>query len=373
MQAGEDRSHDSDHPFAALIHRCTITLSPYVRQCYTAVLGMKTVYIMGAGASKHVGYPLISGMGKQWLDWMAAYPDGRFQGSVDLVVESFGREPNIEDVITEIESMIDSLESSDVLKDRLQRDLLGSTRGQLSDGLREWFRELRVRPATAYAQFADEVIQPEDVVITFNYDDSLERELRRRGLWDVSQGYGLPLGKSEQPSPVLVLKLHGSINWLALIFGGVISGPMAIGSNLSIGQHPVIHKADLEFLGYTDFSGHVYPGGGAFPSLILPGRTKEFLYRTSFGEEWKPFFDRLWSQATEALEQADRIVVCGYGMLPVDKQACDMILRDSSKEAKVEIVCGSRGQRIADDFRDAGFKDVSFDPVGYFEEWVQSH
>jgi hypothetical protein len=134
----------------------------------------------------------------------------------------------------------------------------------LSDGLREWFRELHLRPATAYAQFADEVIQPDNVIITFNYDDSLERELRRRGLWDVSQGYGFPLGKSEQPSPVLVLKLHGSINWLALIFGGVISGPMAIGSNLSIGQHPVIHKADLEFLGYTDFSGHVYPGGGAF-------------------------------------------------------------------------------------------------------------
>ena len=66
------------------------------------------------------------------------------------------------------------------------------------------------------------MIQAEDVVVTFNYDDSLERELRRRGLWDVSQGYGFPLGKSGQPSPVLVLKLHGSINWLALIFGGVM-------------------------------------------------------------------------------------------------------------------------------------------------------
>lgn len=332
---------------------------------------MKTVYIMGAGASKHVGYPLIFDMGKQWLDWMAAYPDGRFQGSVDLLRECFGNEPNVEEVITAIESLIDSLENSEVLEDRLQRTLLGNTRGQLSTGLREWFRELHLRPATAYAQCADEVIHPEDVVITFNYDDSLERELRRRGLWDVSQGYGFPLGRIEQPSPVLVLKLHGSINWLALIFGGVISGPTAIGSNLSIGQHPVIHKADLEFLGYTDFSGHVYPGGGAFPSLILPGRKKEFFHRTSFGKEWKPFFDHLWSQARKALEEAGRIVVCGYGMLPADEQACDMILRNSNREAKVEIVCGSRGKRIADDFRNAGFKDVCFDPVGYFEEWVQ--
>src|ERR1017187_4602953 len=33
----------------------------------------------------------------------------------------------------------------------------------------------------------------------------------------------------------------------------------------SIGQHPVIHKADLEFLGYPNFSGYIYPGGGSFP------------------------------------------------------------------------------------------------------------
>jgi hypothetical protein len=332
---------------------------------------MKTVYIMGAGASRHVGYPLILGMGKQWLDWMAAYPDGRFQGSVDLLVECFGKEPNIEHVITAIESLIHSLENSVVLEDRLQRTLLGNTLGQLSSGLREWFRELHLHPAGAYANFADEMIQPEDVVITFNYDDSLERELRRKGLWDVSKGYGFALGETDQLSPVLVLKLHGSINWLASIFGGATAGSWAIGSDLSIGQHPVIHKADLEFLGYADFSGHLYPGGGAFPSLILPGRTKEFFYHTSFGEEWKPFFDHLWSQGRKALEEADRIVVCGYSMLPADERACDMILRNSNKEAKVEIVCGSQGKRIADDFRKAGFKDVCFDPVGYFEEWVQ--
>src|SRR4051812_11801751 len=84
--------------------------------------------------------------------WTPAYPDGRFQGSVELVVEGFGTEPNIEEVITEIESMIDSLENSDVLEDRLQRSLLGNTRGQLSVALREWFRELHLRPSTAYAR-----------------------------------------------------------------------------------------------------------------------------------------------------------------------------------------------------------------------------
>jgi hypothetical protein len=72
---------------------------------------MKTVYIMGAGASKHVGYPLISGMGKQLFEWMAAYPEGFFKGSVDLLVERFGEDPNFEDVITEIDSSINALEN----------------------------------------------------------------------------------------------------------------------------------------------------------------------------------------------------------------------------------------------------------------------
>lgn len=330
---------------------------------------MKTVYVMGAGASKHVGYPLISGMGKQLFEWMAAYPDGMFRASVDVLVERFGEDPNIEDVITEVQS---SIECNG--KDRVQHFNLVSARQHLFDGLRLWFREIHFRPATGYAEFADEVIQPGDVVISFNYDDSLERELRRTSKWDVSQGYGFPLGKTEQPSPVLVLKLHGSINWLAAIFGGAVSGAMGQidPDDGALGHYPVIHEADLEFLGYRNFSGHVYRiRSAAFPALILPGRNKEFFYQTSFGEEWKSFFDYLWSQAREALRQADKLVICGYSMLSVDKRACDLILKNTSKKATIRIVSGSQGERIAGDFRNAGYNIVSFDSVGYFEEWVQ--
>ena len=139
----------------------------------------------------------------------------------------------------------------------------------------------------------------------------------------------------------------------------------------SIGQHPVIHKADLEFLGYPNFSGYIYPGGGAFPSLILPGRNKQYFYRTSFGNEWKPFFDSLWYQAGAALNEADKILICGYGMAPADNRACDMILRSPNTKVQVEIVCGSQGKRVENDFRNAGYEDVIVDAKGYFEDWVQ--
>ena len=161
---------------------------------------MRTVYILG----KHVGYPLISDMGQQWLDWMRKYPGGRYQGSVDRLVETFGAPPNIEDVITGLDSFAALLANSDVMEDRLQRTLIDTTRWQLSESLQEWFRELHLHPALDYAEFADHVIQPGDIVISFNYDDSLEQELRRAGKWDLAQGYGFALGKNEQSSPVLI-------------------------------------------------------------------------------------------------------------------------------------------------------------------------
>ena len=332
---------------------------------------VRTVYIFGAGASKHVGYPLISEMGREMLEWMRAYPNGYFRSAAEIVAERFGKTPNIEDVITYLESTIRSLTNSEVPEEKSQRIRLGTVRGHFLEAMREWFREIHVHPAPAYAKFADDVIRSDDTVITFNYDDSLERELTRAGKWDVSRGYGFALGTGEKSSSVLVVKPHGSINWLASLFGGRTSGAAQVDAGMTIGHQPVIHKADLEFLGYKDFEGHVYPGGGALVSLILPGHIKEFFYRTSLGDEWKFFFDSLWAQAETSLKHADKLVICGYSMLPVDKRACDMILTGPRKNIEVEIICGSQGQRIESDFRRAGYAHVSFDASGRFERWVE--
>ena len=129
--------------------------------------------------------------------------------------------------------------------------------------LREWFREIHTKPASAYAEFASKVIQPGDVVITFNYDDSLERELSRAGVWDVSRGYGFPLGAEDTHSKTLLLKLHGSMNWLISVFGGARAGAFQVGGwpPSAFGDAPVIHPADLHHLGYADFKGRVFTGG----------------------------------------------------------------------------------------------------------------
>jgi hypothetical protein len=58
-------------------------------------------------------------------------------------------------------------------------------------------------------------------------------------------------------------------------------------------------------------------------------------------------------------------------MAPADNRACDIILKTRNTKAKVEIVCGSQGQRIENDFRKAGYENVPVDATGYFEDWVE--
>lgn len=54
-----------------------------------------------------------------------------------------------------------------------------------------------------------------DVIITFNGDLLLDTTLWRAGVWDYSDGYGFagPVEGSRGPSSILLLKLHGSVNW----------------------------------------------------------------------------------------------------------------------------------------------------------------
>jgi hypothetical protein len=307
-------------------------------------------------------------MGSELLDWMFQHQNGYFRPSAEFFISNFGKSPNIEDLITRISAEIESLRHDG---EKSTRHQLGNHQGKLSEAIRQWFRQIRLSPSRAYSEFANNVVHSGDTILTFNYDDSLERELKQTGKWDVSDGYGFSLNNFIQPSQVVILKLHGSINWLVSLFGGAIGfGQLASGQS-PLGSHPVIHQADLEYLGYQSFNGmFTYPGGGAFPCLILPGRKKEFFYDTSLGTEYEHFWNALWSRATAAIEGARSIVLCGYSLLPVDERACELVLGKPKKSARIEIVSGSQTDRIAQDFRTAGFTNV-VSHGGYFEDWVQ--
>jgi hypothetical protein len=221
--------------------------------------------------------------------------------------------------------------------------------------------------------FAKSIIEPGDTIVTFNYDDSLDRELRRRGIWNVSNGYGFPLGHDEGSSEVMLLKLHGSANWLISLFGGAVHGAFLVNPANSMGEAPVIHRADLRFLGYDEFAGRTYESGGAPPCLILPGRTKQFFYDTSLGREFAEFWASLWLQAQRAQQICENVVICGYSLPEADTQARQLLFEGIRTTTPVEIVSGSDTGRIAEEFRRAGFSRVAESRATYFSDWVRSH
>ncbi len=334
---------------------------------------MPTVYVLGAGASRDAGYPLASEMGGALFEYMLKSENARIRASAEFLIDTFGEKGNFEDLITEIESQIEKLKDSKIPEDRIQRSRIANRRGDLGMALQEWFRQTRMLPAPSYTIFAEHIVQPGDVVLTFNYDDSLERQLRQSGKWDISRGYGFPLGMEDIQSEVLVLKLHGSVNWLVSVFGGATGGTFLVNPPSSMGNHPVIHLADLEFLGYQTFAGRTYQSGGAFPCLILPGRSKRFYYDTSFGREFGPFWGHLWSQAAVALKAANKIVVCGYSLPAADQRARDLLFGRPRRDAEIKIISGNQSERIATEFSDAGFKDVLVFKNGYFADWCQAN
>jgi len=152
-----------------------------------------TVYVLGAGASRHAGYPLASQMATGLFAWMLRSANTDYCSAAEGLSERFGPSPNIEDVITELQAQIKTLDTKSE-EDRLERALLAHWRGSLVDAVREWFGEIHERPASGYAAFANGIVRPGDAVVTFNYDDSLERELRLAGKWDIHRGYGFPVG-----------------------------------------------------------------------------------------------------------------------------------------------------------------------------------
>jgi hypothetical protein len=148
----------------------------------------------------------------------------------------------------------------------------------LQEAIREQFNAIRTAPTALYDRLAC-VIRPGDAVITFNYDQAVERALRAVGLWDLKTGYGFPIEDGATGSRVEVLKLHGSTNWRALLHRGFTEGYFA-GNGNSIGDRPVFpFRPDLEYLGYPDFTDPGCRGLDIIysdPALILPALPKQF-------------------------------------------------------------------------------------------------
>jgi hypothetical protein len=257
-------------------------------------------------------------------------------------------------------------------------ELIEGERQKLEGRIRRCFRAffLSIRsqnvPASLYAKFATKV-ETGDALVTFNYDVALENELIHAQRFRVRNGYGCSFEADwdEPRSDVTVLKLHGSINWIGVLFGGAKGGHFGA-FNSSLGPRPFVDNVESAFPDYPKrVLDKSFPGGGVVDgatTLVLPTYEKEFLVRTSVGNEWIPFYDTLWSQAAEFLEKSERIVIIGYSMPAADRRAAALLLSKSNKRAELFVCCASSNESLGARFGEYGFSRVH--QTGCFRDWL---
>ena len=174
----------------------------------------------------------------------------------------------------------------------------------------------RARQGTAgvYDKFVDDFFANNETgnrVITFNYDDVLDRVLSRHfSFKDIyfsklkpSQNGQAERGGSDFP---LILKLHGSVNWNCPSddFSKIIKQDWD-------GQNPYF----IENIWFRK-TGCPRPDDGVSPCIIPPIEAKPI---TSIS-----LFRFLWTRACEYLHECRELYVCGYSLPPTDALASSL-------------------------------------------------
>jgi hypothetical protein len=316
------------------------------------------VFVLGAGASVHVGYPLTNDLGPELGRWAGDnpppwnyeyWPDSEGQ-------KEYGPLDDIEDFVTRVERS----EKPELILGGLREAICG------------FFDSIRTKDASFYRQFASDVIQDGDVVITFNYDVSLDRELRRAKRWEIGNGYGFEIPKMPKSTTTL-LKLHGSTNWMDSLFGGMRAGTFSQGFGVdSMGLQPVVLPGEFRFLGYEGVTDPEFKGGGVTRSgsMVLMSRNKRFYVSTSINpRERESFWSALWGQADTALRSAGEVTIIGYSLPEADAEARRLLLETTNRDSSLTICCGRDTDRVGNEFFQSGFSQVHTESKR-FEDWL---
>lgn len=133
-----------------------------------------------------------------------------------------------------------------------------------------------------------------DVIITFNWDNLVERALH-------SHSKGISFLGRESDS-VAVLKLHGSLNWVSIPEGIALKEPDFV----PLVSGKIARTPDYRY--YDVWNVLDQP-----PLIIPPVTSKNALV--------DPFFRELWDEAFSSIVDASSVAFIGYSIPPDDLQA----------------------------------------------------
>lgn len=251
---------------------------------------MGHVFVLGAGVSRTAGLPLAGELLGEVCE-NALAPDAReeLDAFLEYVIPTFSREhanyPDVEEFLSllEVAEQWTKIQPTGVRfprrrLSRLKRTFLLAMAGFLWRGHEAVGKD---HPIALLAQH----LEDGDVVITFNYDLTMERAADH---WE----YGPRLNKET----VVLLKPHGSIDWFH--------------ADDADSTAPDMNEL---FVDFTQFAGWQFDEqalAGKMPVIVppVPGKTIEL----------QDLAD-IWRSAARALMQAEGISIIGYSLPDADK------------------------------------------------------
>jgi hypothetical protein len=289
------------------------------------------VFILGAGASKQCGAPLMA----DFLDVAQSLTrTGETKAKKEHFENVFRAIGSLQSVhskaqldLTNIESIFTALEISNVLKKLpgFEAEEIPNVIASLKEVIVKTLeltidfptRKTYIGVPKPYEEFAKlishlrgEAYPKQSVsVITFNYDVAVDMALFKEGL---GPDYGIP-PDSMSHQPVQLFKLHGSLNWAQRKDSGSVY-PLQLNqyfSKYSINgwdergtcKIPVGSQLQEYFTQHTDIEVEAEP-------VIVPPTWNKSDYHQALST--------IWGKAAENLGEAHTIFICGYSLPETD-------------------------------------------------------
>jgi hypothetical protein len=198
-----------------------------------------------------------------------------------------------------------------------------------------------------------QILKPGDVIISFNWDILHEVILWRSGLWSYRDGYGFQCGSQGQrdnATNVLLLKLHGSVNWVQ----DHDSDP--VGEIANVGD---FFSNSKDWDTRTHFSQAQTDSGR---KLVLPTYLKDISSNR--------VLLKIWTAAQRLIREAREMIVLGYSLNRVDHPARLLFGTALTENLSLQnvTVCSPNGTDWPD-FLSQVNKDMTR-VRQKFEEWV---
>jgi hypothetical protein len=267
-----------------------------------------TVYVIGAGFSAGLGYPLTKSL---LIDtWDRLNETSRLQLEEIIrfhhpafCVERKTTFPDIEQLLTEIAVNLEFFEASRPAEGRFTKQRLHESREDLLSAIARWFHELfdSATRTPWLSGFVERLQRENAAVISFNWDLLLDRQLFYDNL--TASSYGLSADLVDGP---VLLKPHGSLNWYEA--NQIEKVPDE--KRVEIFHDDKETECIEAFLPPREITSSV--GRRYTPLIVAPTYLKDFA---------RPIFRRLWNRCTEILSTPRKLIFLGYSLPAADLHA----------------------------------------------------